>query len=78
MVAIVFFGLSCSIAGVEGCLRKTAPPAWALTAPERTVGDVIAAANAAVVKYEADVANGIPATANPQLKAVMKSLWRNT
>ena len=59
-----------------GC-KKSAPPAWAITAPERTVGDVIASANAAVVKYEADVAAGVPATANPQLKAAMNDIQKS-
>ena len=57
-----------------GCKQTSTPPAWALTAPERTVGDVIATANAAVVKYEADVKAGVPAAANPQLKAVMRKI----
>lgn len=65
----------CMFTAVTGC-HKTAPPAWAVTAPERTVGDIIASANAAVVKYEADVAAGIPATANPGLKATMSDIQK--
>ena len=59
---------------VTGCKQQSKPPAWALTVPERTVGDIIASANAAVVKYEADVKAGVPAAANPQLKAVMRKI----
>ena len=72
VLTAVFLALATLIM-TTGC-HRAAPPAWALTAPERTVGDIIASANAAVVKYEADVKAGIPAASNPQLKAVMQKI----
>ena len=66
----------CTFTAVTGC-HKTTPPAWAITAPERTVGDIIYSANSAVVKYEADVTAGKEYTKNPQLKAAMKSIQKS-
>jgi hypothetical protein len=74
-IAVLALAAIVTIPAVTGC-HKTAPPAWALTAPERTVGDIIATANAAVVQYEKDVAAGIPAAANPQLKATMSDIQK--
>ena len=62
---------------LPGCSHKSVPPAWAVTAPERTVGDIIASADAAVVKYEADVSAGVPAAANPTLKATMSDIQKS-
>ena len=76
--ALIAFGLA--VFGpltITGCKTQAPPPAWALTAPERTVGDVIATANAAVVKYKADVKAGVPSAANLQLKAVMQKIQKS-
>jgi hypothetical protein len=74
---IAVAGLALCMTGcVAGC-HKTAPPAWALTAPERTVGDVIYSANTAVVKYEADVTAGESYTANPMLKKAMQDIQKS-
>ena len=75
LIAVAGLAL-CMTAGVAGC-HKTAPPAWALTAPERTVGDVIYSANTAVVKYEADVTAGESYTANPMLKKAMQDIQKS-
>ena len=74
----LFAGLALAVGlvAIPGC-HKTAPPAWALTAPERTVGDVIASANASVFKYEKDVAAGESYTENTKLKAVMRDIQKS-
>jgi hypothetical protein len=59
---------------LAGCNKPSPAPAWAVTAPERTVGDILAAANAAVVKYEADVKAGVAGTDNTALKSVMTQI----
>lgn len=62
---------------VTGCKTQSPPPAWAITAPERTVGDVIYSANSAVVKYETDKTAGMAYTANTKLKAVMRDIQKS-
>jgi hypothetical protein len=55
-----------------GCKTVTTLPAWAPTAPIATAGESIAAANAAVVQYEADVKAGyVP---SPTLNAIMSDI----
>ena len=75
--ALVVLALATLTVIGTGCKQTAPPPAWALTAPERTVGDVIATANAAVVKYEADVKAGVPSAANPTLKSVMQKMQQS-
>ena len=76
LIVLLVGGAAVGAMMISGCQHNTQPPAWALTAPERTVGDVIYSANAAVVKYEADVTAGVPAAANPQLKATMRDIQK--
>lgn len=73
--AVVLLACIVPIVAVPGCTKQQ-PPAWAITAPERTVGDIIAAGNAAVVKYEADVKAGVAGTDNATLKAVMSDIQK--
>ena len=63
-------------AALGGCHNTAPPPAWALTAPERTVGDIIAMAESGVVKYKADLKANKSGTDNPQLKAVMQDIQK--
>ena len=80
-IAVLALAAGLAVPAVTGC-HKTAPPAWALTAPERTVGDIIASANAAVVQYEKDQADcaatptlsKCPSVANPTLHATMSRI----
>jgi len=58
---------------LAGCKQVTAPlPAWAPNAQVAAAGYAISAANAAVVKYEADVAAGF--VPSPILRSVMSDM----
>jgi len=58
---------------LAGCKQVTAPlPAWAPNAQVAAAGYAISAANAAVVKYEADVAAGF--VPSPTLRSVMSDM----
>lgn len=74
----------CTFTAVTGCGHKTAPPAWAITAPERTVGDIIASAVSTVVGYEQDQADcaakpeltKCPGVSNPKFHAAIQGMQK--
>ena len=68
-----------------GCKTQTPPPAWAITAPQRTVGDIISSATSMVVQYEqnqkdctaAPALTKCPGVANVQLHTVMQDIQKS-
>lgn len=69
---LVSFALAVALAG---CAHKTAPlPAWAINGPDASIGATIAAADAAVNQFNADVKAGfVPA---PEFHTVMQDLQK--